>query len=65
MLHPALTQKIDIFNSRAVIRYVEHAHTTCSLGVMSVSIHKMSYWKVVATCRLYLTYSSNQENSYL
>ena len=45
--HSALTQKIKISNSRAVIRHVERLHMTCSFRVTSVSTHKMSYWKVV------------------
>ena len=32
MSHPALTQKIDIIDSRAVTGYVERPHMTCSLS---------------------------------
>ena len=47
--HPLdLTQKIDIFDSRAVIGCVERQHTACSFLVMSVSMHKMWHRKVVA-----------------
>ena len=35
--HPALMQKIEILDSRAVIRYVEHTRTTCSFQVTSLS----------------------------
>ena len=35
MLHPVLTQKIDISNSRAVIRYVEHG----------LKLHYRSNWR--------------------
>ena len=31
-IHAALTQKIDIFDTRAVIGYVERQHTICSLS---------------------------------
>ena len=48
--HPALTQKIDISDSRAAIWYVEHPHTTCNFRVASVSMHKMSHRKVVTFC---------------
>ena len=47
ILHPPLTQKIDISDSRAVIGYVEHQHTICSFRVTSVRTHKMVYRKVV------------------
>ena len=36
-LHPATTQKIDIFDSWAVIWYLERQHTTSSFWVTSVS----------------------------
>ena len=47
-LHPALTQKIDISKSTAVIQYVERLHMTGSFRVMSVNTHRMLYQKVVA-----------------
>ena len=50
ILHPAVTQKIDISDSRAVIAYVEHQHTTCSFRVTSLSTHKMLYLNVGAFC---------------
>ena len=37
ILHPVLTQKIDISDSRAVIGYAERQHTTCSFRYTSVS----------------------------
>ena len=46
----ALIQKIDISDSTAVIQYVKCPHMTCSFQVTSLSMHKMSYWKVVAMC---------------
>ena len=48
ILHLALTVKIDISDSRAVIRYVERQNATCTFRVTSVSMHKMLYRKVVA-----------------
>ena len=33
--HPALEQKIEISDSRAVVRYVQRPYTTCSFRVMS------------------------------
>ena len=48
MLHPPLTQKIDISDSRAVIYYLECQHTTSMFRVTSVSTHKMMYRKVAA-----------------
>ena len=45
---PALTQKIGMSNSRAVIQYVERPHMTYSFQVTSVDKHNMSYQKVVA-----------------
>ena len=36
--HPALTQKIDISDSRAVIQYVERLHTTCSFQLYSMQL---------------------------
>ena len=48
ILHPAVIQKIDISDSRAVIGYVEGLHTTGSFPLRSVSTHKMLYRKVVA-----------------
>ena len=39
--HPALTQRIDISDSKAVIQYVECLYTTCSFQVTSVGMHKM------------------------
>ena len=50
ILHPALTEKIDMSDSRAVIGYVECQHTTSGFRVKSVSTHKMLYRKVVAFC---------------
>ena len=38
--HSALTQKIDISDSKAVIRYVERPYPTSSFRVTSVSAHK-------------------------
>ena len=47
ILHPHLMQKIDISDSGAVIRYLQHQHMTCSFQVTSVSMHKMVYQKVI------------------
>ena len=47
-LHPALTQKIDISDSRVVIGFVECQYTTCSFRVTSVSTHKILDRKEVA-----------------
>ena len=46
--HPALTQEINISNSRPVIQYEERLYATCSFRVMSVGTRKMSYQKEVA-----------------
>ena len=48
-MHPALTRKIDISDSGAVIGYVEYPHMICTLQVMRVSMHKMLYGKEVVT----------------
>ena len=43
ILHSPLTEKIDISDSRAVIRYLERQRTTCTfqLQVTSASTHKV------------------------
>ena len=38
-------KKTDIYDSRAVIQYVEGLHTTHSFRVTSVGMHKMTYQK--------------------
>ena len=48
-LHTALTQKMVISDSRAVVHYVEWPYTTCSFRVMHVCTHKMAYWKETMT----------------
>ena len=47
ILQPAVTEKTDFFNIRAVVCYVERLYMTCSFQVMGVSMHKMSYQKEV------------------
>ena len=43
-----LTQKIDVSDSRVVIRLLEHQHTPCSFQVTCVNTHKIVYVKEVA-----------------
>ena len=64
ILHPALTQKIDISDSRVAIWYVERHHTTCSFRVMSVRIHKILYQKVVCTLFAFITRQSYLTHSF-
>ena len=44
--HAMLMQKMDIFNSRAVVRYVEYDQ----FQLMHVSTHKMAYQKETDVC---------------
>ena len=46
--HTALTQKMDIFDSRTVVWYIECLYMTYSFQVMHVSVYKMAYWKETA-----------------
>ena len=43
MSHATLTQKIDISDSRAVVRDIEHPYTTRSFLVMCTMTHKTNY----------------------
>ena len=48
--HPPLTQKIYLSDSRAVFRYAQHSYTFYCFRFMSVSTHKMAYWKEGGMC---------------
>ena len=45
----ALTQNIDIFDSRVDFQSAQRPYTTCSFRVMDVSKHKTAYQKETAT----------------
>ena len=45
ILHVALNLKIDISDSRTVVRYAEPPYMTFSFSVVHVSTHKMAHQK--------------------
>ena len=59
--HAALTKKMNIFDSRAVILYLECPYTISSFQFMQIGKPLQCLFGTV-TGHSYLTYMSNQEN---